>query len=376
MRPLNVYTCLGSTCQDIGALGTTSPVLIAVVAGLLTGFAQLTKRHGVENATKANDVAFAAITLVVYSVGTAIPALALFLHMDPLKRHAILADPTWQHNLPVVVAGGLLGGTAAMLTIYSYAIRKRQMSCMIALVTGGVCNVGSTVVTLVAFQEKPTLLQWLSILLMILGTVAIDFFRYSGSDADAGCTAQTAGILDQEKAAPPPETTSQSWASASIKCAFLAGMSYSIGNMTRVYGTRQAPVAGLGSRSDLVICTGFVMEVVSDIPPLAAFAWLYWARGSELKAPAGLGTSRTLRIIVGGLLVQCGCMCGNYALALAGENTKALTLLVEAGVASFAGPMYIAIAYQEKPSCLQLFGALLIMTAVLLAEFPSRLKLH
>lgn len=376
MRPPTQYACLGSACEDTNAFGTASPVLIAVGAGLLIGFAQLTKRHGVENATKASELAFAAITLVVYSTGTAIPALVLFLRMDPLKRHAISSDHSWLRNLPIIVAGGLMSGMAAMLTIYSYAIRKRQMSCMIALITGGVCNVGSTVVTVVAFQERPTLMQWLSMFLMMIGTVAIDFFRYPSRDADAGSTAQSAGIEDQEKAAPLSETAFNSWGSASIKYAFLAGMSYSLANMSRVYGTSHAPAGGQASKSDLVICTGFVMEVISDLPPLAAFAWLYFARGSELKASAVLGTSRALRIIVGGVIVQCGCLAGTYALSLAGENTKALTLLMEAGVASFAGPMYIAIAYKEKPGCLQLLGALLIIAAVILAEFPSRLDLH
>lgn len=270
-------------------------------------------------------------------------------------------------------------GTGAMLTIYSYAIRKHQMSCLIAMVTGGVCNVGSTIVTLLVFQERPTLLQWLSISLMICGTLAIDFFRSKATDADAdadaGCAALNAGCFeDQEKAAPTPETTSSSWASASIKFAGLAGLSYSIGNTARAYGTHRSPDAG--SKSDLVICTGFVMEMVSDLPPLAAFAWLSWVRGSELKGSSGLGTSRVIRIIVGGLIVQCGCFLGTYALASAGENTKALTLLVEAGVASFAGPMYIAIAYKETPNYLQLLGALLIFTAIMLAEVPARLKLR
>jgi len=378
MRP-NTYSCLGSACQDPTALGTTSPVLIAAAAGLLLGFAQLTKRHGVENAVKANELTYAAITLVVYSAGTALPAFVFFTSMDPARRHKVLTDPDWQHRLPITVVGGLMLGTGAMLTIYSYAIRKHQMSCMIALVTGGVTNVGSTIVTLLAFREQPTLLQWLSISLMIFGTISIDFFRSKATDAeaDAGCAALNTGCFeDQEKAAPTPETTSSSWASPSIKFAALAGMSYSIGNMARVVGTHRGPNAGLNSRSDLVICTGFVMEVVSDLPPLAAFAWLSWVRGSELKASASLGTPRAIRIIIGGLIVQCGCFLGTYALASAGENTKALTLLVEAGVQSFAGPMYIAIAYKETPSCLQLLGACLIMTAIMLAEVPTRLKMR
>eukprot|EP00930_Biecheleria_cincta_P042307 TRINITY_DN29109_c0_g1_i1.p1 TRINITY_DN29109_c0_g1~~TRINITY_DN29109_c0_g1_i1.p1 ORF type:complete len:388 (+),score=47.07 TRINITY_DN29109_c0_g1_i1:90-1253(+) len=387
MRPSS-YACLVSACQDLPTLGTASPVLIAVAAGLLAGVAQLTKRHGVENAVKANELAHAALTLVVYSCATAIPVSALFLSMDPARRHRVLTDPGWQHRLPVTALGGLMMGTGAMLTIYAHAIRNHQMSCLIALVTGGVANVGSTIATLLVFQERPTLLQWLSISLMILGTVAIDFFRSQSRarDEDAGvppaalvpgCSTLNTGCFeDQEKASPTPEITSTSWASLSIKLAAIAGMSYSFGNMSRVYGADKHLSAGLISKSDLVICSGFVMEVVSDLPPLFAFVWLSWNRGSEAKASADLGTSRSIRVIFGGLLVQCGCLLGTYALASAGENTKALTLLVEAGVASFAGPMYIAIAYKETPSCLQLLGAFLIFTAIMLAEVSARLKMH
>eukprot|EP00930_Biecheleria_cincta_P091003 TRINITY_DN80487_c0_g1_i1.p1 TRINITY_DN80487_c0_g1~~TRINITY_DN80487_c0_g1_i1.p1 ORF type:complete len:375 (-),score=53.30 TRINITY_DN80487_c0_g1_i1:70-1194(-) len=157
---------------------------------------------------------------------------------------------------------------------------------------------------------------------------------------------------------------------SAIILAATGGVLWAFGILGKRLGVEGAPTESKQLRASLTI---LVYVGTTIIIPAADFIWVGFDDVSQLFRDE-TWAPRIPLIVVCGVVSGLGGLLGTLAFAYAAGTNSALISMVENGVYTVSGALYIAVYFHEMPAPLSWVGCVLIMIGVLLAQASSGKK--